>query len=62
MPLDFMFQIHLEKLLVTFLRLIGMKNNDVISWITSSYFLNALFDQQSNFKSDFPGWNIFKPR
>ena len=33
MPLDFMLQIHpmtsLEKLLVMFLRLIGMKNNDI---------------------------------
>ena len=37
------------------------ENNDII-WITSSYFLKALFDQQSNFKNDFPGWIIFMPR
>ena len=51
MPLDFTFQIHLmalpKKLLVTLLRLIDVKNNDVIIWITSSNFLNALFDQKS---------------
>ena len=34
---------------------IGVKNNDVIIWIISSYFLNLLFDQQLNFKKDFPG-------
>ena len=59
MLLDFMFQIHLmtllEKLLVMVLGLIDMKNKDIIIWIISLYFLNALFDQQSNFKNDFPG-------
>ena len=62
MPLDFMFRIHhmtlLVKLLVMILGLTGVKNNDIIIWITSSYFLNALFDQQLNFKNDFPGWII----
>ena len=57
MPLDFTFQIHLmtlfEKLLVMLLGLIGVKINDVFIWITSLYFLKALFDQQSNFKNDF---------
>ena len=50
MSLNFMFQIHL----VMLLGLIDMKNN-VITGITSSYFLNTLFDQQSNLKNDFPG-------
>ena len=27
-------------------------------WITSLYFLNALVEQQSNFKNHFPGWII----
>ena len=43
MPLDLTFQIHLMMLL----GLINMKNNDVIIWIRSSYFLNVLFDQQT---------------
>ena len=32
------------------LGLIGVKNNDVVIGITSSYFLNALFDQELNFE------------
>ena len=59
MPLDFTFKIHLMtlliKLLVMLLGMIDVKNNDVIISITSSYFLNTLFDQQSNFVNDFPG-------
>ena len=59
MPLDFTFQIHLmthlKKLLVILLGLIDMKNNDVIIEMTSSYFVNILLDQQSNFKKDLPG-------
>ena len=51
MPLDFSFQIHL----VILLKLIGLKNNDIVIWVTSSYFLNTLFDQQWNFKNDFSG-------
>ena len=65
MPLDFKFRIHrmtlLEKLPVMLLDLLDEKNNGDIIWITS-YFLNVLFDQQSNFKSDFPGWIISIPR
>ena len=53
MPLHFTFRIHLmtllKKFLVMLLGLMGVKNNDVIIWITSSYFLNA-FDQHSNLK------------
>ena len=45
-----------------FLGRIGMKNNDIIIWITSSYFLIASFDKQSNNKSNFPGWIISMPR
>ena len=58
MSLDFTFKI----LLMMLLGLIGVKNNDVIIWITSSYFLNALFDKQSKFKNDFPGSIISMPR
>ena len=58
MPLDFTFQIHLMTCLVMLLGLISVKNNDIIIWIRSSYFLKALFDQQSNFKIYFPGWII----
>ena len=54
MPLDFTFWIHLIMLLI----LMGMKNK-VIVWRRSSYFLNTLFDQQSNFKNDFPKLNHF---
>ena len=35
------------KLLGMLLGLIVMKSNDVIIWITSSWFLNALLDQQT---------------
>ena len=62
MLLDFTFQIHLMKLFMMRLGLTGMKNNNVIIWIRSSYFLNALFDQQLNFKNDFPGWIISMSR
>ena len=66
MPLDFRFQIHLmtflEKLLEMILGLIGVEDNDVILWITCSYFLNALFDQPANFKNDFQSWIISMPR
>ena len=66
MPLDFIFQIHtmtfLEKLLVMLLGFIDVKNNDVIICITSSYLLNALFGQLSNFKNDFPEWTISMPK
>ena len=58
MPLEFTFQIYLMKLF----KLIGGKNNDIIIWITSSYFLKTLFDQQSNFKNNFLGWIISMPR
>ena len=60
MQIDFSFRIDLmtllDKLLVTLLGLIGLKNNDAIISITSLYFLIALFDQLSYFiKKDFPG-------
>ena len=66
MPLDFTFRIHLmtllKKLLVMLLGFIHVKNNDVIIRITSSYFLNALFDQQSKSINDFPSRKISMPR
>ena len=34
------------KKLMMLLGLIGMKYNDIVIWITYSYFLNAFFDQQ----------------
>ena len=43
MPLDFKFQIYR----MTLLGLIGVKNNDIIIWIRSLWFLNDLFDQQT---------------
>ena len=49
-----------EKFLVMLFGLMGVKKNDVIIWITSSYFLNALFDRQN--KNYFQGWIISKPR
>ena len=52
MSLDFTIRIHLrtllEKLFMMFFGLIGMENNGVIIWKTSSYFLNTFIDQQSN--------------